>query len=188
MMHENLPKIRVILFGGAFVVAAMLVVIGTIVYHRHRQAHRLISSSMVQAAESRSTHAANTVPIKPFQAIHTAQGAANLVQSTYDEYLTAVHQASTRDGILPSLAGLTAVKNDLTSDLYAEATASPNGKAFSCAADFVPYKYTASSASGSTTSAVVAVQVSKSAGDAATSGMTATVDLYTLKITAVSCL
>ena len=174
---------------GAIVIAVVLVAVGAFAYHGHHTTGISTSSSAEHAAESQSTHAANTAPIKPFQAGHTAQEATSLVQSTYDEYLAAVHQAGSHDGIPASLTGLTAVKNNLTSDLYAEATASPNGDAFSCAASFVPDAYTASSTSSSATSAIVAVKIIKSAdGSTATNGMTATVDLYSLKISSVGCL
>jgi hypothetical protein len=72
--------------------------------------------------------------------------------------------------------------------MYAKASASHNGGAFSCAAEFVSDKYTASLASVDKTSAMVAVTISNNAESTInTPGMTVSVDLVSLKITAVTC-
>ncbi|HEX4774732.1 MAG TPA: hypothetical protein VH234_04415 [Candidatus Saccharimonadales bacterium] len=82
--------------------------------------------------------------------------------------------------------GLSAVKDNLSSDLYAKAAAVTQATPFSCTAQFVADKYTASLSSSNKTSAVVAVSISNGGGQS-TDGMKTTVDLTTLKITSVTC-
>lgn len=118
---------------------------------------------------------------------YNAQDATAFVQKTYDDYLAALNQANGGDKPAAQ-AGLDAVKDKLSSELYAKAASVTAATPFSCTAQYVTDKYTASLASSDKTTAKVALAISNSSdGQSSTSGMTATVDLTSLKITDVTC-
>jgi hypothetical protein len=120
---------------------------------------------------------------------HTAQEATTFVQTTYESYLTAINNAGTNNTRPLGLVGLAAVKNSLTSDFYTQAATSQNGSSFSCAAQFLPSKYTATltSSTASTATISVSIGIDNQGGTSSSGPLTATVDLASLKITAVNC-
>lgn len=119
---------------------------------------------------------------------HTAEEAVAFTQTTYDNYLIALNKANSDTSNTQPVAqvGLATVKDDLSADLYAKAAAVTRATPFSCTAQYVTDKYTASLASSNKTNAVVAIVISNGNG-LTTSGMSASVDLASLKITAVTC-
>lgn len=134
-----------------------------------------------------STTTATTSTTKP--TTHTSQEAVAFAQKTYDDYLAALYQANknvSANSKPVAQVGLAAVKNNLSSDLYAKAAAVTQATPFSCTAQYVTDKYTASLSSSDKTNAVVAISISNGSG-LHTDGMTATVDMATLKITSVNC-
>ena len=130
----------------------------------------------------------STSPTTTQTKVHTAQEAVTFVQKTYDDYLTALNNANNDTNNTQPVAqvGLAAVKDNLSSDLYAKAAAVTQATPFSCTAQYVADKYTATLSSNNTTRAVVALSISNGGGTS-TSGMSATVDLTSLKITSVIC-
>jgi hypothetical protein len=139
-------------------------------------------------AASTTTSAKKTTASTAKSKTHTAQEATDFAQKTYDDFLAAINNAGPDNTEPLGQVGLNAVKDNLSADFYTEAAASKNASDFSCAAQFVPNKYTASLASSDKTNATVALVISNSEdGQSTTSGMTATVDLATLKISDVSC-
>jgi flagellar basal body-associated protein FliL len=155
---------------------------GAYVYHQNHKAKAPVSSSTTNTKTSTQT-STTAAPVA-----HTAQEAVTFVQKTYDDYLTALNSANSDTSHAQPVAqvGLAAVRNNISSDLYAKAAAVTQATPFSCTAQFVTDKYTASLSSSGNTSAVVAVSISNGGG-LHTDGMTATVDLATLKITSVTC-
>jgi competence protein ComGC len=118
--------------------------------------------------------------------LHTPDDAAYFTQDTYTDYLAAVKSAGTNSQ--PGLAGLAAVKNNLTSEFYSKAAASQNGEAFSCDGDLIPKSYQSTVASYTKTNATVAVAIINSKiGSNTTKVIIVNVDLTRLKITAVDC-
>ncbi len=168
-----------ILLGLIFV--AIVVFIGVYIAHNR-------SSSKTIANASTGTATVTTPTTKATPTVHTSQEAVTLVQKTYDDYLTALNQANNDTSNTQPVAqvGLTAIKNNLAADLYAKAAAVTQATPFSCTAQFATDKYTASLSSSDKTSAVIAVSISNGDGQN-TDGMTATVDLSSLTITAVTC-
>ncbi len=170
-----------ILLGLIFV--AIVAFTGVYVAHNHSSNKAAVSTTASKTSTPTTTTPAATTP-----KTHTAQEATTFVQTTYNSFLAAINNAGTDNTQPLGLVGLAAVKANLTSDFYTQAAASHNGSDFSCAASFVPHKYTASLASSDKASATVALVISNSDDDSTTtSGMSANVDLATLKITAVTC-
>lgn len=120
--------------------------------------------------------------------LYTTQEAATFVQTTYNSYLSAINNVSANNTQALGLVGLAAVKNNLTSNFYAQAAASQNGSLFSCAAQFLPSGYTVGTASSNGTNATIPLTISNSDdGSTNTTGMAVTVNLSSLKISAVTC-
>jgi Tfp pilus assembly protein PilV len=147
-------------------------------------AHNRNSKSTTTASTKKSTASTIAEP-----KTHTVQEATDFTQTTYDDFLTAINNAGTDNTQPLGQVGLKAVEDNLTADFYAKATASPNAGDFSCAAQFVPSKYTASLTSSNKTTATVsvAIGIDDQGGDSSSGPLTATVDLASLKITAVTC-
>jgi hypothetical protein len=178
-IHNNQSGFGAIeaLLGLIFV--AIVAFIGVYVAHNHAT-----SKTPAKSTANNTSVKTSSTPLKT----HTGQEADAFVQTTYDSYLAAINNAGTNNTQPLGLVGLAAVKDNLTSDLYTLAAASQNGSSFSCAGQFAPSKYTASLASSNTKSATVALAIANSAdGSTTTNGMTATVDLTSLKITSVTC-
>jgi hypothetical protein len=162
----------------ALIFVAIVAFIG--VYVAHNRTTKTAASTM----QTTTTKTSNT----PTSKLHTADDATAFVQTTYDDFLAAINNAGTNNTQPLGQVGLAAVKDNLSADMYAKAAASHNAGDFSCAAQFVPNKYTASLASSDKTSAAVAVTISNSTDNSTTtSGMNVNVDLASLKITSVSC-
>ncbi len=124
----------------------------------------------------------------PSAKLHTPEEAVTSVQQTYDKYLAAVktaNAAQTNDKPLGQV-GLAAVKENLLEQLYNKAAADRNAVPFSCTAQFVTDKYTASLGSSNKTTAHVDVAISNGDG-LQTKGMKVDVDLVTLKLMDVTC-
>jgi ABC-type Na+ efflux pump permease subunit len=165
-------------------------------YWQHKKVsdqNKQITSLQSQISDLQKTAAANsttksTTTTTTTTSIHTTQEAVAFVQKTYDDYLIALNQANSNASNTQPVAqvGLTAVKSDLSTDLYTRAAAVTQATPFSCTQQYVTNKYTASLQSSDKSSAVVAVSISNGSGTS-TTGMTATVDLTTLKITSVKC-
>jgi Tfp pilus assembly protein PilV len=151
-------------------------------------AHNRNAKTTASTTQSTTTPAKKTTTDTQTPQTHTAQDATAFTQKTYNDFLAAIHNAGTDNTQPLGIVGLNAVKDNLTSGFYTKAAASHNGGDFSCAAQFVPNKYTASLASSDKTNAIVALTISNSDdGLTTTSGMQATVDLASLKITSVTC-
>ncbi len=175
-------------FTSIEIVAVLLVLVligaaGVWVYHTHTKDSPVTSTTTkTSTTKTKSETNTNTTPT------HTAQDAVAFTQSTYDNYLIAVNKANNDSGNTQPVAqvGLVAVKNNLSTDLYAKAAAVTQATPFSCTAQYVAYKYTASLASSDKTSALVTVSISNGSG-LSTNGMSVNVNLNSLKITAVTC-
>jgi uncharacterized membrane protein YeiB len=167
-----------VLLGLIFI--AIVAFIGVYVAHNHNSTKPTVSTT---------TSKTSTTALKTTPTTHTSQEAVSFVQTTYNDYLAAINNAGTNNTQPLGLVGLAAVKGNLTSDFYTQAAASQNGSSFSCAAQFVPSAYTASLTSSNTTTATVAVSIGidNQGGTSASGPLNATVDLASLKITAVSC-
>jgi len=167
----------------ALIFLAIVAFIGVYVAHNHNSS----KTTATTTTSKTSTTAPKTTTATP--KTHTSQEAVTFTQTTYNDYLAAINNAGTNNTQPLGLVGLAAVKDNLTSDFYTQAAASQNGSAFSCAAQFVPSKYTASLTSSNATTASVAVSIGidNQGGTSASGPLTATVDLASLKITAVSC-
>jgi hypothetical protein len=165
-----------VLLGLIFV--AIVVFIGVYVAHNRNSSNKTTASTTPTTTPS--TTATPTT--------HTSQEAVAFVQKTYDDYLAALNQANSDTSNTKPVAqvGLSVVKANLAPDLYAKAAAVTQATPFSCTAQFVTDKYTASLSSSDKTSAVVAVSISNGGGQNS-NGMTASVDLTSLKITSVTC-
>ncbi len=164
----------------ALIFVAIVVFMGVYIAHNH--------SNTKPAAIAVTSKTTTTTTTATAAKTHTAQEAVVFTQKTYDDFLAAINNAGSSNTQPLGLVGLTAVKDNLSTDFYTKATASHNGGDFSCAAQFVPDKYTAVLDSSDKTNAVVALTISNSAdGSATTSGMKATVDLASLKIISVTC-
>lgn len=161
----------------ALIFVAIVVFIGIYIANNHKND---AVTSAPTAAEKSSAVAPQSTTTTP--KLHTTQEATSLVQKTYDDYVFAVHNAGADNTQPLGIVGLNAVKGSLTDDLYNKAAASHNGGDFSCAPQFAPNKYTTALNSSNTTDAIVGLTI-----DGSTTGMTATVNLTSLKITAVSC-
>lgn len=172
----------------AVAVVLVLGVVGVLVYnHQHKPKAAAVTDSSVTSSKTKtnstSNKAATTQPTK-----YTAAEAVDFVQKTYDDYLTAVNNANSASSHTQPVAqvGLAAVKDNLSADLYAKAAAVTQATPFSCTAQYVTDKYTASLSSSDSANAVVAVSISNGGG-LYTDGMKVTVDLTSLKITSVVC-
>jgi hypothetical protein len=169
-------------FGAVEVLLALIFVaivgfIGVYVAHNHSGA----KTATLTNASKTTTPTATPTP-------HTSADAVSFVQKTYSDYLTVVGNVSSSNTQPVGLVGLAAVKANLSTSFYDQAAASHNGGAFSCAPQFLPNSYTASLGSSTGTTTTVGLAIANSSdGSSTTTGMTATVDLATLKITAVSC-
>jgi len=148
----------------------------------------VIAFAGVYVVHNRSNNktAASTTPVPK---AYTPQEATAFVQKTYDDYLAALKKANSDPSNTQPVAqvGLEVVKDSLAADLYKKAAAVTQATPFSCTAQYVTDKYTASLVSSNKANAVVAVSISNGGGfhgDA----ITATVDLTSLKITSVVCL
>jgi hypothetical protein len=160
---------------------AIVAFIGVYVAHNH-------NTNKTTANVTANKTSTVSTPTKTASTVHTPQEAVSFTQTTYNDYLAAINNAGTDNSQPLGLVGLAAVKENLTSDFYGQATASQNGSAFSCAEQFEPSSYTASLGSSTGTSATVDLTISNSGDDSTTtSGMTASVNLTSLKITAVTC-
>lgn len=163
----------------ALIFVAIVVFIGVYVAHNR--------SDKKTATTTTSTKKATTST--PAPKIHTAQEATAFTQKTYDAFLAAMNNAGTDNTQPLGQVGLNAVKDNLTTDLYAKAAASHNAGDFSCAAQFGPSKYTASLTSSDKTTATVSVSIGidDQGGTSSSGPLTVIVDLASLKITAVTC-
>lgn len=161
---------------GLLILVIVVIVGGTAFYVYHASKN---TNNIYNAAIQSST---------PKTKLHTTDEAVYFTQKTYTDFLAAVNNAGTNDTEPLGLIGLAAVKDNLTPDFYAKASASQNGSAFSCAAQFVPDKYMSALASATKSTAIVAVAILNGPiGSNLNKGMTVTVDLASLKISAVNC-
>ncbi len=170
-------------------VILILVIIGGIGYMVYHNNHKIVNV----------TSAASTTPVKSKGSsktttlAHTPQDAAALVQSTYNKFLSAAGNVSIYSTQSFSQVGLSAVQSNLTSNFYAQASASQNASDFTCESQFLANAYTAGAASVSGTIATVPLTISNpqggnsSGGSTTTTGMTVNVDLNSLLITSVTC-
>lgn len=159
-----------VLLGLIFV--ALVVFIGFYVSHANNKTTATSPKSQITAAPK----------------MRTEQEAVSLVQKTYDDFVAAVNNAGPDNTLPLGIVGLNAVKGSLSDTFFTKASASKNGSDFSCAAQFAPSKYTASTGSSDNTTAKIQIAISNSDdGSASTNGMSAVVDLSTLKITSVVC-
>jgi hypothetical protein len=174
---------------GVLVLAVIVIVgaVGLVVYNSHKKATPVAKMTETKSSTSTKPKTDTTTTTKTTP-IHTAQEAVAFAQTAYDNYLAAVNRANADPANRQPVAqvGLGAVKDGLSADLYAKAAAVTQATPFSCTAQFVADKYTASLASSDDASALVAVSISNGSG-LTTSGMRVTVDLSSLKITAVTC-
>lgn len=171
----------------ALLIVVLLAIIASVgVYFTHVRSNSIVTSNTEPTNSSSSTPPNTPQPNTP--QLHTTQEAVAFVQKTYDDYLVALNQANNNKSNTQPVAqvGLAAVKSNLSSDLYAKAAAVTQATPFSCTAQYVTDKYTASLSSSDKTNAVVAVSISNGSG-LSTQGMTATVDLASLIITSVTC-
>lgn len=156
----------------ALIFVALVVFIGFYVSHANNKTTATAPKSQITAAPK----------------MHTEQEAVSLVQKTYDDFVAAVKNAGPDNTQPLGIVGLNAVKGSLSDTFFTEASASKNGSEFSCAAQFIPSKYTATAGGADSTSAKVQIAISNSDdGSAQTKGTSAVVDLATLKITSVMC-
>jgi len=118
--------------------------------------------------------------------LHTPDDAAYFTQKTYTDYLAAVKNVGTNSQ--PGLVGLAAVKDKLTAEFYAKASASKNGDAFSCDGNIIPERYQSTVPSYTISTATVAVTIFNGPiGSDLNKVILVTVDLASLKITDVNC-
>lgn len=166
------------------IIAITLVVgVGYYVFNSNKTSR---ATAPVAAQTTALTSKSTATPTTP---MHTAQDATVFAQKTYDDFVTALNNASTTNSQQnPGLVGLAAVKDSLSSNFYTKAAASQSGGDFSCAYQFGPSGYKASLNSSDSTDAIIGLVLFNSADHtSSTTGMTATVDLSSLKIVAVSC-
>jgi hypothetical protein len=171
---------------GVLIVAVVVLlgVVGYMVYKNHNKTPANNSKNISANTPTTSKTPSSTATPKTY----TAQEAVTFAQKTYDDYLTALNKANKDTSNAQPVAhvGLAAVKDNLSSDLYTKAAAATQATPFSCTAQYVTDKYTASLSSSDKTSAVVAVSISNGGG-LHTDGMIAIVDLTSLKLTSVTC-
>ncbi len=184
-LHKNQEGFGPVEAILVLVIIILIGVVGVMVYNNHyKNSSNTTTYLPAKPAQSPSTKSSSSNS----QTTHTTTEATSFVQTTYANYLSAINNASTNNTQPLGLVGLAAVKDNLASDFYAQAVASNNGSAFSCASQFMPNKYVVGSASSTGTTATVPLTIWNSAdGSTTTSGMTVSVDLASLKITSVSC-
>jgi len=160
------------------VVVAVIAFVGWYIYNGNKKA-----SNTYNAASTSSKVTTTGTP-----KTHTTEEAVNLVQTTYDSYLTELNKANsdTTNKRPVAQVALSAIKNNLTPELYAKAAAVTQATPFSCTQQYVASAYSATLKSNTKTTASVALTIDNGSG-ANTSGMTALVNLVSLKITAVTC-
>lgn len=175
-----------------FVIVAIIGGTGWYVYNANKKTNSTYNEADRSSQSTAKFSKKNTkTPAKasiPTAKVHTDQEAVAFVQTTYDDYLAALDKANNDSTNTQPVAqvGLTAVKANLSPELYTKAAAVTQATPFSCTAQYVTDKYTASPASNTDTSATVAVSISNGDG-LSTKGMTVVVDLTSLMITAVNC-
>ena len=178
-MKKNQRGFGVVEVLLAIIVIILLVGVGFYVVNANK-----IKDDNTKTSQTSKT----TIPASPEAKVHTAQEAVTFAQKTYDDYLAALNQANSDAKNTQPVAqvGLVAVKDNLSADLYAKAAAVTQATPFSCTAQYVTDKYTVSLSSVEKTNAVVALSISNGSGTS-TNGMTANVDLTSLKIVSVNC-
>jgi len=161
----------------ALIIILILVVVGFGGYY-------IWQAQQKPSSTSATTPGNITAQNKPY----TGQEATIITQKTYDDYLSAVKQANSDKSNTQPVAqvGLMAVKDNLSADLYNKAAAVTQATPFSCTAQYVSDKYTATLKSADGANAVVSVSISNGGG-LHTDGMSVVVDLTSLKITSVTC-
>jgi hypothetical protein len=170
---------------GLLILIIVLIVgfIGYYVYSTKQSSDKTLTTNSVKTTPN-SAKSVTTAT----KTTHTGQDAVTFTQATYDNFLAALNKANSDSTNTKSVAqvGLAAIKDHISADLYAQASAVTQATPFTCTAQYVTDKYTATLKSTDPTSAVVAISISNGDGSS-TSGMAATVDLTSLKITSVSC-
>jgi|GEM_PF-1646700 len=166
------------------VVVLVIVVLGAGAFFIYRKNH----TNKAAYAPNTTTSSSQQTSDQSKTATYTPQEAVIIAQKTYADYLEALTAANSDPSRTQPVAqvGLAAVKANLSAELYTKAAAVTQATPFSCTAQYVADKYTASLKSSDQKSAVVAMSISNGGGQA-TTGMSVTVDLTSLKISSVSC-
>lgn len=159
----------------ALLIAAVVIIIGSVAFY--------VYHSSKKGNDTNTT--ANKISKGSTVKLHTPDDADYFAQDTYTAYLTAVKKASNNSQ--SGLVGLAAVKNNLTPEFYAKATASKNGEAFGCDGNLIPVKYQSTLAKYTKTDAEVAVSIFNGTDLSNIKVIIVKVDLARLKITAVDC-
>jgi cytoskeletal protein RodZ len=115
--------------------------------------------------------------------LHTAQEAVNFVQDVYSSYVKASTNSSTGEPTGSTVA-LNAIKSDLTSDFYSKAQATNGYDPILCAQD-IPLSV--STKLSSSTQGNATVNATTTWGSSSPQTFPVTVDLTSLKISAITC-
>lgn len=153
-----------------FIIAGIIGGTGWYVWHSQKNADKSYDNS--------SNSSTTTTP-----KLHTAQEAVNFVQNTYNSYIKVSTNPSTGEPTGSTVA-LNAIKSDLTSDFYSKAQATNGYDPILCAQD-IPLS--ASTKLSSSTQGNATVNATTTWGSSSPQTFPVTVDLTSLKISAISC-